>query len=327
MQPMAAASSMPAAQLAPFSPAISSLCLLSGRALRSLRRSSCGAARNERAQARACASLIHMWAGVLLMAGVLRVAATGSSASEPWPPRFPGWLIFLAFGINACAPLLSAWLQDAYPESTVRHGVPFRVHDQGRGLRVAARLCGHGDPDPSGRMIAFPIFYAVIENDLRRVLAYSLVNQLGFMVVGIGIGTELALNGAVAHAFADILFKAYSSCRWARCSRDRQAQGLRARRPLQTMPWTTGCCMVGALRSRLSRSSRVRDKIDDLGCDGPASGPGSFLFAAPPASSPCRHKDPYFVFFPHDSGQELPTHPGTCGWPWWSSRCSASASA
>ena len=56
-------------------------------------------------------------------------------------------------------------------------------------------------------MTAFPIFYAVIENDLRRVLAYCLNNQLGFMVVGIGIGTDLALNGAVAHAFADILFK------------------------------------------------------------------------------------------------------------------------
>ena len=57
-------------------------------------------------------------------------------------------------------------------------------------------------------MTAFPIFYAVIENDLRRVLAYSLNNQLGFMVVGIGLGTDLGLNGAVAHAFADILFKA-----------------------------------------------------------------------------------------------------------------------
>ncbi|CAN0334936.1 unnamed protein product, partial [Chrysoparadoxa australica] len=57
-------------------------------------------------------------------------------------------------------------------------------------------------------MTAFPIFFAVIENDLRRVLAYSLNNQLGFMVVGIGIGTDMALNGAAAHAFAHILYKA-----------------------------------------------------------------------------------------------------------------------
>ena len=48
-------------------------------------------------------------------------------------------------------------------------------------------------------MTLFLIFFAVIENDLRRVLAYSLNNQLGFMVVGIGIGTALSLNGTVAH--------------------------------------------------------------------------------------------------------------------------------
>ena len=57
-------------------------------------------------------------------------------------------------------------------------------------------------------MTAFPVFFAVIENDLRRVLAYSLNNQLGFMLVGIGVGTTMALNGAVAHAFAHILYKA-----------------------------------------------------------------------------------------------------------------------
>ena len=57
-------------------------------------------------------------------------------------------------------------------------------------------------------MTLFPIFFAEIENDLRRVLAYSLNNQLGFMVVGVGIGTPLALNGTAAHAFCHILYKA-----------------------------------------------------------------------------------------------------------------------
>src|SRR5690606_20102555 len=56
-------------------------------------------------------------------------------------------------------------------------------------------------------MACFPIFYAVIENDLRRVLAYSLINQVGFMVCGVGLGTELALAGAVAHACNDVVFK------------------------------------------------------------------------------------------------------------------------
>jgi multicomponent Na+:H+ antiporter subunit D len=56
-------------------------------------------------------------------------------------------------------------------------------------------------------MTFFPIFYAVLENDLRRVLGYSMINQIGFMVAGIGIGTNMAVNGAVAHAFADVIFK------------------------------------------------------------------------------------------------------------------------
>ena len=56
-------------------------------------------------------------------------------------------------------------------------------------------------------MTAFPIFYAVIENDLRRVLSYSMINQVGFMVAGIGMGTALSINGAVAHAFNDVIFK------------------------------------------------------------------------------------------------------------------------
>ncbi len=57
-------------------------------------------------------------------------------------------------------------------------------------------------------MIFYGIIYALLENDMRRILAYSIVNQVGFMVTGIGIGTEMALNGAAAHAFTHIIYKA-----------------------------------------------------------------------------------------------------------------------
>ncbi|MDZ7686982.1 MAG: proton-conducting transporter membrane subunit [Gammaproteobacteria bacterium] len=57
-------------------------------------------------------------------------------------------------------------------------------------------------------MITYGIIYALLENDARRILAYSIVNQVGFMVCAIGIGTEIALNGAAAHAFAHIIYKA-----------------------------------------------------------------------------------------------------------------------
>ncbi len=96
-------------------------------------------------------------------------------------------------------------------------------------------------------MTLFPIFYAVIENDLRRVLAYSLNNQLGFMVVGIGIGTELALNGTAAHAFAHILYKAllFMSV-GAVLFRTGTAKGSELGGLYKTMPLTMIFCVIGA---------------------------------------------------------------------------------
>src|SRR3990167_5136210 len=96
-------------------------------------------------------------------------------------------------------------------------------------------------------MTMFPIFYAVIENDLRRVLAYSMNNQLGFMVVGIGLGTDLGLNGAVAHAFADILFKALLFMSMgAVLFRTGTVNGTDLGGLYKSMPLTAGFCVVGA---------------------------------------------------------------------------------
>lgn len=118
-------------------------------------------------------------------------------------------LIFIAFGIKCAFPMLHTWLTDAYPEATPSGTVflsalttKVAVYALARSFAGSELLIYIG-----AIMTCFPIFYAVIENDLRRVLAYSLINQVGFMVVGIGIGTELALNGAVSHAFNDVLFK------------------------------------------------------------------------------------------------------------------------
>jgi multicomponent Na+:H+ antiporter subunit D len=96
-------------------------------------------------------------------------------------------------------------------------------------------------------MTAFPIFFAVIENDLRRVLAYSLNNQLGFMVVGVGLGSEMALNGTVSHAFAHILYKALLFMSMgAVLHRTGTAKGSELGGLYKSMPWTTGFCIVGA---------------------------------------------------------------------------------
>ncbi len=156
--------------------------------------------------------IIQVASGLLLMAGaIVHYRATGSLAFNHLGLETPGgWLIFLAFGIKCAFPLLHNWLQDAYPEATVTGTVVLSVFTTKLAVYALAR--GYAGTEMlitiGAIMTAFPIFFAVIENDLRRVLAYSLNNQLGFMVVGIGVGTELAINGTAAHAFAHILYKA-----------------------------------------------------------------------------------------------------------------------
>ena len=102
-------------------------------------------------------------------------------------------------------------MQDAYPEATISGTVILSGFTTQLAIYALARsYAGTEILIWIGAVMAiFPIFYAIIENDLRRVLTYSLNNQLGFMVVGIGIGTEMALNGTVSHAFVQFYTKHY----------------------------------------------------------------------------------------------------------------------
>ena len=120
-----------------------------------------------------------------------------------------GWFILLAFGIKAAFPLLNGWLQDAYPKATPSGAVilsifttKLAIYALARGFAGAEILIWIGVV-----MAVVPLVFILLENDLRRVLAFSLNNQLGFMVVAIGVGTPLAINGAVALAFVHILYK------------------------------------------------------------------------------------------------------------------------
>jgi multicomponent Na+:H+ antiporter subunit D len=156
--------------------------------------------------------IIQVGSGVLLLSGAILMAhETGSIAFEKMTPgSLATWLILIAFGIKCAFPLLHNWLSDAYPESTATGTVFLSAFTTKCAVYVLAR----GFPGTElliyvgAAMVLFPVFYALIENDLRRVLAYALNQQLGFMVVGIGIGTTLAINGAVAHAFVSTLYKA-----------------------------------------------------------------------------------------------------------------------
>ncbi len=255
--------------------------------------------------------VIQLASGMLLLAGAaLHFDAGGSLHFDKIGlDGAGGALILAAFGIKCAFPLLHNWLQDAYPEATVSGTVVLSAFTTKLGIYALAR----GFPGTEmlvwigTLMTAFPIFYAVIENDLRRVLAYSVNNQLGFMVVGIGIGSELALNGAVAHAFADILFKMLLFMSMgAVLFRTGTVNGTHLGGLYKSMPVTTGFCIVGA--ASISAFPLFSGFVTKSMVMAAASQDGYtfvwlvLLFASAGVFHHAGIKIPYFAFFAHDAG-------------------------
>jgi len=157
--------------------------------------------------------LVHIFGGVCLLAGILlHYASTGSFLFGPieHDGSLSFYLILIGFIINAAVPPLHAWLPDAYPEATVTGAVFMCAFTTKTAVYVLVRAF------PGTELLVwlgvimalYGVVYAVLENDCRRLLAYHIVSQVGYMVAGVGMGTELALNGSVSHAFAHILYKA-----------------------------------------------------------------------------------------------------------------------
>jgi len=195
--------------------------------------------------------IIQVTSGVLLLSGaVILFTETGSIAFDKMVLAGAGaWFIFAAFGIKAAFPLLHNWLHDAYPSATVTGTVFLSAFT----TKLAIYALARGFPGTEiliwigAVMAVFTVFYALIENDLRRVITYSLNTQLGLMVAAVGIGTELALNGAVAHAFTGILYKALLFMAvGAVLFRTGTSNASDLGGLFRTMPWTAGFCMIGA---------------------------------------------------------------------------------
>jgi len=256
--------------------------------------------------------IIQVGSGVLLLGGAI-VLLNDTGSLEFGKMELKGLgpvLIFLAFGIKAAFPLMHNWLQDAYPQATVT-GTVFL---SGFTTKLAIYALVRGFPGTEmliwigATMTAFPIFYAVIENDLRRVLAYSLNNQLGFMIVGIGIGTELSINGTAAHAFSHILYKALLFMSMgAVLHRTGTIKGSELGGLYKTMPWTTGFCIVGA--ASISAFPLFSGFISKSLIIAAAAHEGHWvvwlilLFASAGVFHHSGIKIPYFAFFQHDSGK------------------------
>jgi len=140
-------------------------------------------------------AIMHVVGGVILMVGIAGVSIqTGSIDVQAMRAvDFVSWMILIGLLINAAAPPVSAWLSDAYPEATST-GAVFLSAFTTKTAVLALILLFPGEPVLIGvgiYMIFYGIIYALLENDARRILAYSIVNQVGFMVCAIGIGTGL----------------------------------------------------------------------------------------------------------------------------------------
>lgn len=256
--------------------------------------------------------MVHLFGGVCLLAGIiLRVVETGSTEfSFIGVSGLSSYLILLGVAVNVAIPPFHSWLPDTYPQASVTGTVFLSVFTTKAAVYVLARAFpGAEILIIAGVIMAvYPIFFAVLENDLRRVLSYSLINQVGFMVVGIGIGIPLALNGAVAHAFADILFKSLLFMAiGAVLYRTGTAKATELGGLYKSMPITLIFTLIGAasisafpLFSAFATKSMI---ISAAGHEGMTVVYFLLLFAAAGVFHHAGIKIPFFTFFAHDSGK------------------------
>jgi len=256
-------------------------------------------------------AIMHLLGGIVLKVGIEGVVVhTGSIDIQPMlADNFDGWMMLAGILINAAAPPLSAWLADSYPASSPTGSVFLSAFTTKTAV-LALILLFPGEPVLIGvglYMVIYGIIYALLENDIRRILAYSIVNQVGFMVCAVGIGTEMALNGAAAHAFAHIIYKAllFMSAGVViyrtgmnRCT---EVGGL-----FRTMPLTAICGIVGALAISgfpLTSGFTTKTMISQAAAN--ESLAFVYLLLAAASAGVFLHagiKFPWFVFFQRDSG-------------------------
>ena len=153
---------------------------------------------------------VHLFGGSLLLGGIFwHIAETGSIQFTHMEPTAATWLILLGMGLNAAMVPFHAWISDAYPRGTLTGSVFLSAFTTKTAVYTLARgFLGWEILVWAGLLMAiYGVIYAILANDIRRVLAYHIVSQVGFMVVGLGVGTADALNGATSHAYTHILYK------------------------------------------------------------------------------------------------------------------------
>ncbi len=262
---------------------------------------------------------IHVLSGVLLLAGAVIYGHSngGDFTIGHVGLESPGGLLLLiSMGIKCGFPFLHNWMQDSYPKASITGTVILSAFTTKLAIYALYR-CFVGEEALiyiGAAMTLFPVFFAVIENDLRRVLAYSLNNQLGYMVCGIGIGTQLALNGVVGQVVVHIIFKAllFMSI-GAVLYRVGTAKASELGGLFRSMPYTTIFCLIGAgsiaafplLAAFVTKSMIISAVLYEHNYFIFAI----LLFASAGVMEHSGIKVPYFTFFSHDSGKRVEEAP------------------
>jgi multicomponent Na+:H+ antiporter subunit D len=258
--------------------------------------------------------LVHISGGLILLAGiVLHWSQTGSLAFNDMAQSSGNiaWaMILAAFLLNAAVPPLGAWLPDAYPEASVTGAVFMTAFTTKSAVYVLIRAYAGTELLMwlGAIMAVYGVVYAVLENDARRLLAYHIVSQVGYMVCGVGIGTALATNGATAHAFAHILYKALL---FMGAGAVLETTGLRKLNEMgglyKTMPLTLGLYMIGAFAiSAVPLFSGFVSKSMVVSAAGESHRPVIFLMLTLASAGTFLHtglKLPYYMFFGKNSGR------------------------
>lgn len=253
----------------------------------------------------------HFFGGVCLLAGIILYVSTRGTIAFSYIglTDLASILIFIGFCLNAAIFPFHSWLPDAYPRATITGAVFMSAMTTKSAVYILARTYPGSEVLmwAGAFMTCFPIFYAVIANDMRRVLSYSLINQVGFMICGIGIGSQLAINGVAAHAFCHIIYKALlfmsmgAVLHMTGKIRATDLGGL-----YKYMPVTAVFCIIGAasisafplFSGFISKSltvTAVAEQHQTLIWL-------MLLFASAGVFHHAGIKVPFFVFFGHDSG-------------------------
>ncbi len=260
--------------------------------------------------------LVHVVGGLILLAGIVLCWPEGQQTfvfswqSISATSGSLGWyLILIAFLLNAAVPPLGAWLPDTYPEATVTGAIFMTAFTTKSAVYVLLRgFAGTEMLIWLGAIMAlYGVVYAVLENDARRLLAYHIISQVGYMVCGIGIGSELAKNGATSHAFAHILYKGLL---FMGAGAVLEVTGRRKLSEMgglyKTMPMTVFFYMIGAFAiSAVPLFSGFVTKSMVVSAAGEAHLPWIFLGLTMASAGTFLHtglKLPYYMFFGKDAG-------------------------